>query len=104
MPMPQVDTIIVLALLPAVLGLVNFVKSLGAEGRLLTIISMVVGVAFYLCYALLPNSTFQIILNGIVTGLAACGLYDLAMMVSPWKNMKGITNATVDVTKDKAAG
>ena len=102
--MPQVDTVIVLALLPAVLGLVNFVKSLGAEGRLLTIISMVVGVVFYLCYALLPTGTFQIILNGIVTGLAACGLYDLAMMVSPWKNMKGITNATVDVNKDKAAG
>jgi hypothetical protein len=82
MPLPQVDAAVLLALLPAILGLVNFIKSLGAEGKLLTIISMVIGVAFYLCYALLPVGTFQIILNGIVLGLAACGIYDLANMVT----------------------
>lgn len=80
--MPQVDTAVLLALLPAILGLVNFVKSLGVEGKPLTIVSMVVGVVFYLCYALLPAGTFQIVLNGIVIGLAASGLYDLANMVT----------------------
>ena len=83
--MPQVDTAVLLALLPAILGLVNFVKSLGATGRLLTVISMVVGVVFYLCYALLPAGTFTIILNGVVLGLAASGLYDLANMVTTKK-------------------
>lgn len=86
--MPQVDTAVLLALLPAILGLVNFVKSLGVEGKPLTIVSMVVGVLFYLCYALLPVGTFQIILNGVVMGLAACGIYDLFNMVSN-KNAAG---------------
>lgn len=78
--MPQIDTVVLLALLPAILGLVNFVKALGVEGKPLTIVSMVVGVVFYLCYALLPASTFTIILNGVVMGLAASGLYDLVNM------------------------
>lgn len=80
--MPEVDTALLIALLPAILGLVNFVKALGAEGKLLTIISMVIGVVMALAAQLLPLGTFQIIFNGLVLGLAASGLYDLANMIS----------------------
>ena len=101
---PELNTVLLLALMPAVLGLVNFFKSLGLEGKALTVVSMVIGILAAVAAMLLPPGIFSVAYNGLILGLAACGLYDLAMMVSPWKNMKGITNATVDVTKDKAAG
>ncbi len=80
--MPEVNTALLIALLPAILGLVNFVKALGAEGKLLTIISMVIGIVMALLAQLLPAGVFQIIFNGLVIGLAASGLYDLANMVT----------------------
>ncbi len=78
--MVQVDTALLIALIPAILGLVNFVKALGVEGKALTVVSMVIGVVMALLAQLLPTGTFQIIYNGIVIGLAACGLYDVANM------------------------
>lgn len=83
--MPEINFAVLAALLPAILGLVNFVKSLGVEGKLVTAISMAIGVVFYLLYALLPAGTFQIIFNGVILGLAASGLYDLANMVTTKK-------------------
>ena len=80
--MPEINTALLIALLPAILGLVNFIKSLGVSGRALTIVSMVVGVAGALAAQLLEPSTFSVIFNGLILGLAACGLYDLAAMVT----------------------
>ena len=83
--MPEINTALLIALLPAILGLVNFIKSLGVSGRALTIVSMVVGVAGALAAQLLEPTTFNVIFNGIILGLAACGLYDLAAMVTAKK-------------------
>jgi hypothetical protein len=80
--MPEINTALLIALMPAILGLVNFVKSLGVQGRALTIVSMLIGVGLALAAQLLPAGIFQTIFNGIVIGLAACGLFDLAAMVT----------------------
>jgi hypothetical protein len=80
--MPQFDPAMLLALMPAILGLVNFLKAFGLEGKPLTAASMVIGVAFALAYQLLPAGVFQVAYNGLIVGLAACGLYDIANMVA----------------------
>jgi hypothetical protein len=80
--MPEINTALLIALLPAILGLVNFCKELGLQGRGLTVASMLIGVALALAAQLLPVGIFQTIFNGIVIGLAACGLFDLASMVT----------------------
>lgn len=80
--MPEVNTALLVALMPAILGLVNFFKSMGLAGKALTIASMVIGIVLALCAQLLPPGVFQTIYNGIVVGLAACGLFDLAAMFS----------------------
>ena len=80
--MPEVNTALLVALMPAILGLVNLVKSMGVQGRALTIVSMVIGIVMALAAQLLPPGIFQTIYNGIVIGLAACGLFDLAAMVT----------------------
>jgi hypothetical protein len=80
--MPEINTALLIALLPAILGLVNFCKALGAEGKVLTILSMAIGVVLALAAQLLPAGIFQTIFNGIIIGLAASGLFDLAAMVT----------------------
>lgn len=64
-------------LVVAVLGLVNFIKSFGLEGRIVTLISAVIGVTFYILQQVLPTDVVQIALGGIVLGLGASGFYDL---------------------------
>lgn len=87
--MVEINTALLVALVPAILGLVNFVKSLGVEGKALTIVSMVIGVAMALLAQLLPAGTFHVIYNGLVIGLAACGLYDVADMFRTRKTAAG---------------
>lgn len=80
--MPEVNTALLIALMPAVVGLVNFVKQFGLSGKWLTVASMVIGVALAVASQLLPVGTFQIAYNGLILGLAASGLYDLATMAT----------------------
>ena len=80
--MPEINTALLIALLPAILGLVNFFKGLGVQGKALTILSMIVGVVMALAAQVLEPSTFNVAFNGLILGLAACGLYDLAAMVT----------------------
>ena len=80
--MPEVNTALLIALMPAVVGLVNFVKQFGLTGKWLTVASMVIGIVLALAAQLLPTGTFQIAYNGLILGLAASGLYDLATMAT----------------------
>lgn len=74
----DIDPLVVVA----ILGLVNFVKALGVEGKVLTLISMGIGVILAILAATLPPETMQVILVGILGGAGACGLYDLGGMFS----------------------
>jgi hypothetical protein len=80
--MPEVNTALLVALMPAILGLVNFCKALGLAGKPLTIASMLIGIALAIAAQLLSPGIFQTVFNGLVIGLAASGLYDLAAMVT----------------------
>lgn len=69
-------------LILVVIGAVEFFKQLGARGRLLTILSMVVGLVFGILYQLsieMPVSFagwFGAVVYGVALGLAACKIYD----------------------------
>lgn len=80
--MPEVNTALLLALMPAVVGLVNFLKAFGLSGKWLTLAAMLIGIGLALAAQLLPSGTFQIAFNGLILGLAAAGLYDLATMAT----------------------
>jgi hypothetical protein len=83
--MPEVNTALLIALMPAILGLVNFVKALGVTGKALTIISMLIGAVMAVAAQLLPAGIFQVAYNGLIIGLAASGLYDVAAMFAARK-------------------
>lgn len=84
--MPEVNTALLVALMPAVVGLVNFVKAFGLTGKWITLVSMVIGIVLALAAQLLPAGTFSIAYNGLILGLAASGLYDLATMATARSN------------------
>lgn len=76
-----INPILLAMLVPAILGLVNFAKQLGLAGKALTIVSMIVGVVFVVGAQLLPGEIAQLILTGVLGGLAASGLYDFGKLV-----------------------
>lgn len=70
----------------AILGLVNFVKSFGLEGRALTAASMAVGVLLSVASQLLPSDVMRIVIIGLLSGLAASGFYDFGAMLGAKKS------------------
>ena len=83
--MYDISTLLVggIPLVAVVFGLVEFVKSFGVRGHWLTIISMLLGLAFGVSYQIanagIPVSFagwFAVAVFGIMLGLVASGLYD----------------------------
>ena len=65
----------------AILGLVNFVKSFGVEGKAATLAAMLIGVVLSVASKLLPADVMQVALVGLLSGLAASGFYDIGNMI-----------------------
>ena len=65
----------------AILGLVNFVKSFGVEGKAATLAAMLIGVVLSVASKLLPFDVMQVALLGVLSGLAASGFYDIGNMI-----------------------
>jgi hypothetical protein len=70
-------------LMVIVFGLVEFSKKLGAKGNFLTILSMVVGLAFGMLFRIYSIGVpvgfapwFEVIVYGLAIGLVASGFYD----------------------------
>lgn len=73
----QLDPLIILA----ILGLVNFTKSFGLEGKALTIVSMLIGLVISVLVQILPADVIRIGLVGILSGLGASGFYDFGNLL-----------------------
>ncbi len=73
----QLDPLVIVA----ILGLVNFVKSFGLSGRVLTLVSMAVGLVIAIAVQLLPADTVKILLVGLLSGLGASGFYDFGNLI-----------------------
>lgn len=78
----QLDPLIIVA----ILGLVNFVKSFGLSGRVLTLVSMAIGLVIAIAVQLLPAETIKVILVGILSGLGASGFYDFGNLLGGQKS------------------
>lgn len=65
----------------AILGLVNVVKTLGLTGKALTLVSMLIGVGLSVLAQLLEPGVLQVVLVGLLGGLAASGFYDFGAML-----------------------
>ena len=81
------DTLLVgsIPLMGMVFGLVEMIKSLGLKGNLLTLISMLLGVAFGIAYRVsqsgLParfSAWFEVVTFGLLIGLVTSGFYKFA--------------------------
>lgn len=75
-----------------VFGLVEFAKKFGLKGRVLTALSMVIGVIIGIFYQFavrnqMVNEWFQIVMFGLAVGLAASGVYDF--FDKRWPKLEG---------------
>ncbi|MEA4811170.1 MAG: hypothetical protein VB108_01215 [Anaerolineaceae bacterium] len=71
-----------------VMGLVEWIKALGVSGRLLTILSLVIGLVLGIAYQLsiaMPSDFagwFGAVVFGLALGLTACKVYDAVRSAS----------------------
>lgn len=85
----MIETITTIATIPAILALVNLGKSFGVTGRWSALLAVVLGVAVQAAeYGVTatghtPAGWYGAIATGLVLGLSAAGLYDVARTVSP---------------------
>lgn len=70
----------------AILGLVNVVKALGLDGKVLTLVSMAIGVGLSVLAQVLEPGALQVVLVGLLGGLAASGFYDFGSMLGGKKS------------------
>ena len=83
------DMITPIATVPAILALVNLGKSFGVVGRWATLLAVVLGVGLQLAdYAFLTDTQsasgwYGAAAAGLILGLSAAGLYDVARTVAP---------------------
>lgn len=75
----MIDAITTVATVPAIVALVNFAKSLGVPSRAALALAVVLGVALALAqWAWADAGWYEAASSGLLLGLAAAGLYDLA--------------------------
>lgn len=78
------DAITLIASVPAIVALVNLAKRLGLTDELALISAVVLGIAINTAnYYLASNGGYQAAIEGLLLGLAAAGLYDVAKTASP---------------------
>ena len=75
---------ITLATLPAILALTNLAKRLGLTGTVSAAVAVVLGVAITLAeHAWSASEWWQAAARGLLLGLGAAGLYDVAAAITP---------------------
>lgn len=75
---------ITLATIPAILALTNLAKRLGLTGTGAVAVAVVLGVAITLAeHAWSASEWWQAAAQGLLLGLAAAGLYDVATTITP---------------------
>jgi hypothetical protein len=80
------DTLMVGSIpLMVVFGLVEIIKSFGLKGNILTVVSLLLGLAFGIAYQVAQTGTpfgfaawFTVIMFGLLIGLVASGFYKFA--------------------------
>ncbi len=79
--MPTIDPVLGVLITVAIVGLVDFLKSFGLAGKVLTLVSFIIGALVAAGLFFLPSGLFTQIIYIAVFGLAASGFYDLAKLI-----------------------
>lgn len=83
----MIDPITSLVTVPAIVALTNLIKSLGIGGKWSALVAVALGVALSVAdYALAGTGWWNAASGGLLLGLAAAGLYDLAPNGTPPSN------------------
>lgn len=78
------ETVITVATVPAIVALTNLVKSLGISGKWSALVAVLLGVGLSVAsWALAGAGWWDAASGGLLLGLAAAGLYDLAPSAAP---------------------
>ena len=73
------NIVVVAATVPAILALVNFAKGLGLSSKLAMLLAVILGGGLsYADYAFGTTGVYNAIVQGILLGLGAAGLYDIS--------------------------
>ena len=85
----MIETTTTIATIPAILALVNLAKTFGVTGKWSALLAVILGVAIQAAEygvtstAQTPAGWYGAIATGLVLGLSAAGLYDVARTVAP---------------------
>lgn len=79
----EVDALVTIATIPAILALVNLAKTFGVEGRKATLLAVVLGVLLVLGQTYLDAQLWSTLSEGLILGLGAAGLYDVTRSAPP---------------------
>lgn len=77
------ETALTLLSAPAILALVNLAKGVGLPGRWAALAAVVLGVGVACLERYAPVDVVQTVTGGLIVGLGAAGLYDVAKIGSP---------------------
>ena len=73
------SAVVTIASVPAIVALVNMAKGLGLNGKLSALVAVILGVGLNVAAVAAAGSPiFEAASQGLLLGLAAAGLYDLA--------------------------
>lgn len=76
------NAVTLLATIPAILALVNLAKQLGLPAKAALVVAVLLGVGLNVAdYLWASVALYQAISNGLILGLSAAGLYDVAKTV-----------------------
>ena len=79
--MPEIPTIVLILVIPAVIALVTMMKDIGLPGRLAGPVAVALGLAAMAAYTLWGDlPIFVNLMIGVLIGLGASGFYDLAKL------------------------
>ena len=74
----MIDTVTLIATVPAIVALVNLLKKLGVPAKVGLLLAVVFGVGLSVAqYAFAGNGYYEAAASGLLLGLAAAGLYEL---------------------------
>jgi len=96
--MTDIDPAVLLLMVPAILGTVEFIKALGLSGKVLTLVSAGLGALLTVLALLLEPGVAQKIFVGILGGLAAAGFYDFGKLIGGAQSTKKPTSGPLYAT------
>ena len=78
------DPLVTVLSVPAIVAIVTVIKSLGVAGKYSLVAAIAVAVVLNVInYEFAANGLYEAVINGLLVGLSAAGVYDVAKTAAP---------------------